>query len=85
MLQLKRRVGESVNVGTVRLTHVVVGERRGVRVEAPGHEPFTLFTGNPRSQWRFGLITEADVVRAEARRRVNRVFTPEECDDNQAR
>lgn len=79
MLQFKRRVGEGVDVGGIRLTHVVVGDRHGVKVEAPGYDAFILFTREPRSQWRFGIISDADITRCELpARKVTRVFTPEE-------
>jgi hypothetical protein len=77
VLQLKRRVGECVYVGETKLTHIEEGGRRGVLVECPGQETFALFLGEPKSQWRFGILTDAVVLRGEATpRRINRVFTP---------
>lgn len=80
MLQLRRRIGEAFIVGDVLITHVLLDGRHGLRIDAPGHESFTLFVGTPASQLRIGIVADySDITRIDEpvkRAPKMRVFDP---------
>jgi len=63
MLQIKRRIGESVRIGELLVTHVMVGTRHALRIEVDGGgEPAFIVPGTPRSQWRLGIVADGQAI-----------------------